>query len=63
MTCGRFTVTQQADAEGTYFELTNQWGESLWSYDTKREAVKEARRLARDEQLDAECLAEEGSNP
>jgi hypothetical protein len=58
-TYGRFTVSQEADEDGTYYALRNQWGEDLWSYETLKEAVKEARRLARDEELDALAMLED----
>jgi hypothetical protein len=59
-TYGRFTVSQETDEEGTFYALRNEWGEDLWTYDTLKEACKEARRLARDEELDAEAMARDG---
>lgn len=58
-TYGRFTVTRKTDEDGTFFEMTNEWNETLWNYETKAEAIKEAKRMARDEELDAEAIDEE----
>ena len=57
MTFGRFTVSQEQDEEGIYWMLWNEWKEELWGYESEAEAVKEAKRLARDEELDAEAMA------
>jgi len=58
-TYGRFTVTQTTDENGPYWVLRNQWGEDLWGYETRREAITEAKRLARDEELDEQAMRED----
>jgi hypothetical protein len=58
-TYGRFTVSEETDEEGVYFVLRNEWNEDLWTYETMKEARKEAKRLAQDEALDAQAMLED----
>ena len=52
-------MTQTTDENGPYWVLRNQWGEDLWGYETRREAITEAKRLARDEELDEQAMRED----
>jgi membrane protein involved in colicin uptake len=61
LTYGRFTVIfePEADDDGYSWALKNESDEVLEGYKTEKAATKEAKRLAKDEEDDAQAMREE----